>query len=83
MTRGCEKRLGLLSGLSLAAHWHAALDRGLVSFDDAGRVPVKPDLSVAARALLAPEQTCPLSLEAANRVKLAWHFEHFDFAHSQ
>ena len=69
----------LLSGLLLAAHWDAAFDRGLVSFDDQGRALVKPTLSEAALALLAPERARLLPLDHAHRRQLAWHRERFGF----
>ena len=78
--RSDEERLDVFNGLLLAAHWDAAFDRGLVSFADDGRALVKPELSAAARALLAPEQARPLPLDDAHRIQLAWHREHFGFA---
>ncbi|MCX7864770.1 MAG: HNH endonuclease [Novosphingobium sp.] len=78
--RSDAERLDVFNGLLLAAHWDATFDRGLVSFDDAGRVLIKPELSAAALALLAPERVPPLPLEDAHRRQLAWHRAHFGFA---
>jgi hypothetical protein len=77
--RSDAERLDVFNGLLLAVHWDAAFDRGLVSFDDAGRVLVKPGLSAQARALLAPEKVPPLPLDDAHRRQLAWHRQHFGF----
>jgi predicted restriction endonuclease len=77
--RNDEERLDVFNGLLLAAHWDAAFDRGLVSFDDEGRVLVKPQLSEAALVLLAPDCAEPLPLEDGHRHQLAWHRQHFGF----
>lgn len=77
--RSDDERLDVFNGLLLAAHWDAAFDRGLVSFDDDGRALVQPVLSDAARALLAPERTMPVPLDPAHRRQLAWHRAHFGF----
>ncbi|WDA42679.1 HNH endonuclease [Erythrobacter sp. BLCC-B19] len=77
--RSDEERLDVFNGLLLAAHWDAAFDRGLVSFDDEGHALVKPMLSEAALALLEPERVRPLPLDDAHRRQLAWHRERFGF----
>lgn len=77
--RSDAERLDVFNGLLLAAHWDAAFDRGLVSFDDGGRALIKPGLSEAAIRLLAPEQARPLPLDDAHRRQLAWHRAHFGF----
>ena len=74
-----EQRLDVFNGLLLAAHWDAAFDRGLVSFDDDGRALLKPELSAAARELLAPHRAPPVPLEDSHRRSLAWHRSHFGF----
>ena len=78
--RSDEERLDVFNGLLLAAHWDAAFDRGLVSFDDRGHALVKPTLSEAALGLLAPERARPLPLDDAHRRQLAWHRNRFGFA---
>jgi hypothetical protein len=53
----CEsdaERLDPMNGLLLAAHWDAAFDRGLVTFEDDGTPLLSSLLSVSARALLVP-----------------------------
>jgi predicted restriction endonuclease len=77
--RSDDERLDVYNGLLLAAHWDAAFDRGLVSFEDNGRVLVKPTLSEAALALLAPERARPLPLDDGHRRQLASHREKFGF----
>jgi hypothetical protein len=77
--RSDDERLDVYNGLLLAAHWDAAFDRGLVSFDDQGRALVKPTLSEAALAILAPERARLLPLDEAHRRQLARHRERFGF----
>lgn len=74
-----EERLDVFNGLLLAVHWDAAFDRGLVSFDDHGRVLIKPKLSALALELLAPDRVPTLPLDDAHRRKLVWHRSHFGF----
>lgn len=77
--RSDDERLDVFNGLLLAAHWDAAFDRGLVSFNDEGCALVKPTLSEAAVNLLEPESARPLPLDDAHRRQLAWHRERFGF----
>lgn len=77
--RSDEERLDVFNGLLLAAHWDAAFDRGLVTFDDNGGVLIKPQLSAAALELLAPDRAQPIPLDDAHRAQLAWHRAHFGF----
>lgn len=77
--RSDEERLSVHNGLLLAAHWDAAFDQGLVSFDDEGRALVKPGLDPAAAQLLDIANVHPLPLEAEHRLQLAWHRQHFGF----
>lgn len=77
--RSDEERLDVHNGLLLAAHWDAAFDRGLVSFDDQGRALLKPELSEAALKLLAPESTSPIPLDHEHRRQLEWHRAHYLF----
>jgi len=78
--RSDAERLDVFNGLLLAAHWDAAFDRGLVSFDDDGRALLKPELSAAAVNLLDPDHAAAIPLTDAHRRKLAWHRSHFGFA---
>jgi putative restriction endonuclease len=51
----CEndmERLDPMNGLLLSAHWDAAFDSGLLTFDDDGTVLWSPMLSESARRLL-------------------------------
>lgn len=74
-----EERLDVFNGLLLAAHWDAAFDAGLVSFDDEGRALIKPDLDPAVISLLAPQEIAPLPLIEAHQHQMAWHRKHFGF----
>lgn len=70
----------MFNGLLLAAHWDAAFDRCLVSFDDEGRALVKPALDPAVIALLSPSTVPPISLALPHREQFAWHQPAFAFA---
>lgn len=74
-----EERLDVFNGLLLAAHWDAAFDRGLVSFDDDGKALVKADLDPAVLALLSLESAKPIPLDAQHRAQLAWRRRAFGF----
>lgn len=74
-----QERLNVHNGLLLAAHWDAAFDRGLISFDDDGLPLVKPGLDPAALQLLAMDRVKPLPLDPEHRIQLAWHRAHFEF----
>lgn len=72
----CEndaERLNVHNGILLSALWDAAFDRGLVTFDDAGRPQFSPELSERARAEL--RWTSPISLTDEHRRRLARHRE--------
>jgi len=73
------ERLDVHNGLLLAAHWDAAFDAGLVSFDDAGGVLVRSSLDAATLTALAPERARALTLTHAHRRQLIWHRQHFGF----
>jgi predicted restriction endonuclease len=77
--RSDDERLDVFNGLLLAAHWDAAFDRGLVSFDDDGKVLVKSCLDSAVTRLLAPESVKSIPLETLHRRNLAWHRQEYDF----
>ena len=74
------ERLDVHNGLLLAAHWDAAFDAGLVSFDNGGRVLIRAGLSADALAALRPEAAPELILTARHREQLAWHRIHFGFS---
>jgi len=73
------QRLDVHNGLLLAAHWDAAFDKGLVSFDNDGRALIKPDLDPAVFALLAPDKAIALPLDPKHLAPLSWHRAHFGF----
>jgi len=73
------QRLDVFNGLLLAAHWDAAFDAGLVSFDGGGQALIKPDLDPAVVALLAPYEIAQLPLADAHQHPLTWHRKHFGF----
>ena len=74
------ERLDVHNGLLLAAHWDAAFDAGLVSFDDGGRVLIRAGLSDDALTALRPEAAPDLVLTARHREQLDWHRIHFGFS---
>ncbi len=70
------ERLDPYNGLLLAAHWDAAFDRGLVTFDDDGLPVAAAELRPDARALLGlddADQGLRLALRPEHRHYLAWH----------
>ena len=73
------ERLDPHNGLLLAAHWDAAFDAGLISFDAQGRALFHPDLDPAARTLLLRDDPQPLRLTAAHHEHLRWHRERYGF----
>lgn len=73
----CEtdaERLDVHNGLLLSALWDAAFDRGLVTFDPAGKPEFSPLLGEAARAELRWRNPIPLTVKHDQR--LAWHRRH-------
>lgn len=78
--RSDEERLDVFNGLLLAAHWDAAFDRGLVSFDDQGRPLIKADLDPAVVTLLSTANVAPIILDEQHRRQLAWHRKAYGFA---
>lgn len=67
------QRLDVHNGLLLSALWDAALDAGLVSFDDDGKVLISPRLERPAREALALDQAPKLMLRDEHRVYLTYH----------
>lgn len=73
----CEtdaERLDVHNGLLLSALWDAAFDRGLVTFDPAGKPEFSPLLGEVARAELRWRN--PIPLTAKHEQRLAWHRAH-------
>ena len=67
------QRLDVHNGLLLSAHWDAAFDAGLISFDDAGGLLVAHKLSSAALRALSVEGLNHLTLQPGHLPNLAWH----------
>ena len=68
------ERLDVHNGLLLAAHWDAAFDARLVTFDDDGAALVSDALSAAARAALEIDSVPRLTgLTPGHRKSLEWH----------
>ncbi len=65
------ERLNVHNGLLLSALWDAAFDKGLVTFDDAGKPVFSSALSEAARSELNWSRSISLTDEHRNR--LVWH----------
>jgi hypothetical protein len=73
------ERLNPYNGLLLVAHWDAAFDRGLVTFDDDGTVSLSNRLSPGARQvlLIGPSPPpCIANLRSAHLPFLAYHRQH-------
>ena len=74
----CEsdaQRLDVHNGLLLAAHWDAAFDAGLVSFDEDGRVLRSSKLDDAARSMLVSADS-RIPIDEAHQQPMAWHRQH-------
>lgn len=72
------QRLDVHNGLLLSALWDAAFDRGLVSFDDDGRVLASPRLSNEGRRALSLHSIVSISgLTDAHLANLQRHRERF------
>lgn len=67
------QRLDVFNGLLLAAHWDAAFDAFLVSFDAEGRAIASPSLSEAGAIALRLSSAPALVLAADHATPLAWH----------
>ncbi|MEA5160022.1 HNH endonuclease signature motif containing protein [Cereibacter johrii] len=70
-----SQRLDVFNGLLLAAHWDAAFDAFLVSFDAEGRAIASPRLSEAAARALNLSTAPPITLAEDHAGPLAWHRE--------
>ena len=71
------ERLDVYNGLLLSAHWDAAFDAGLVSFNDEGAVLWSARLGAAERAVLTPKLARMLVLTDQHRLRLAWHRDRY------
>lgn len=72
--KNCEtdaERLDVHNGLLLSALWDAAFDKGLITFDDAGKPEFSLKLSKLARTAL--QWHSPVPLTDKHRKRLAWH----------
>lgn len=69
------QRLDVFNGLLLAAHWDAAFDAFLVSFDAEGRAIASPRLSTAGARALDLASSPQLTLAADHAGPLRWHRE--------
>lgn len=69
------QRLDVFNGLLLAAHWDAAFDAFLISFDDLGRPIASPRLSEAGARVLGLISVPALVLAADHAGPLSWHRE--------
>lgn len=73
----CESEVDRLdpdNGLLLSAHWDAAFDRGLVSFDDEGAVMAAPQISDSTMTHMSGGETPSIKgLGERHRQNLAWH----------
>lgn len=74
-----EQRLDVFNGLLLAAHWDAAFDAGLVTFDDDGKLSPSPQLPADALQLLAGAASpaaIRISMQPQHTPLMQWHREH-------
>lgn len=68
-----QERLDVHNGLLLSAHWDAAFDAGLVTFDRQGRVIASPQLSQEAHRALRLDSVPPLVLSDNHLERMDWH----------
>ena len=69
------ERMDVYNGLLLAAHWDAAFDVGLVSFDVDGRPLWSPRLPLAGVEMLRQGREPSVLLAPRHRAYMAWHRE--------
>ncbi len=72
------QRLDVFNGLLLAAHWDAAFDAFLVSFDAEGRAIASPKLSEPAARALGLMSAPRITLAHDHAAPMAWHREKMD-----
>lgn len=73
------QRLDVHNGLLLSAHWDAAFDAGLVSFDDEGGLLVGEKLNSASLRVFSLEGLNRLTLRSGHFGNLAWHRNRYGF----
>lgn len=73
------QRLDVHNGLLLSAHWDAAFDAGLISFDDGGGLLVAEKLSSAALRAFSVEGLNRLTLRPGHLPNLARHRDRYGF----
>lgn len=74
-----EQRLDVFNALLLAAHWDAAFDAGLVTFDVDGKLLPRPQLPADALQLLAGATALyaiRIKLTQQHTTFLRWHRDH-------
>jgi len=69
------ERMDVYSGLLLAAHWDAAFDVGLVSFDIGGSLLLSPMLPPAGAEMLRQGRESSVVLAPRHLAYMAWHRE--------
>lgn len=69
------QRLDVFNGLLLAAHWDAAFDAFLISFDEAGQAIASPKLSEVGARALGFDTVPALVLAADHALPMEWHRE--------
>lgn len=69
------ERLDVHNGILLAAHWDAAFDAGLVSFEDDGSVLLSPHLGSVSRAMFSASRVPSVALTNGHRPRVLWHRE--------
>ena len=74
-----EERLNVHNGLLLAAHLDALFDKGLISFNDAGKMLLHSKLGEDVVQLIRPNLDIILKLGEPHRDRLAWHRKNFGF----
>lgn len=73
-----EQRLDVFNGLLLAAHWDAAFDAGLVSFDEGGKLMPGPQLPTDALQMLAGARALTeirIAMQPQHAPFMRWHRE--------
>lgn len=70
-----EERLDVFNGLLLAPNADALFDKGLISFDDGGRMLVSPQLPEKVLTWLGMNRNMTITLEEQHRKYLAFHRE--------
>ena len=78
-SRDEKNRLNPENIILLSAHWDAAFDRGLVSFDDEGTAIYSSNLSVCATSILKSSEDTTLSLTRERMQFLAKHRKKFGY----